>query len=418
MPITQAELGRRLRAAREACGMTQEEVAGHLGVSRTAVAQMELGNRAVTSLELDRLAYLYGRDIRDLLSTSFHNTDALTALFRAHPDVIRQDEVIQALRRCLSRAREITSLEQLLEIQKTATTAIYPLAQPRTRWDAIQQGSRIADEERRRLGLGALPVADVAAVLEAQGVRTAQAEMPDDVSGFTLSEPGAGLFVVVNRHHAPLRQRFSYAHEYSHVLLDRGHFGAVSRERDRDELIEVRANVFAANFLMPEDGVRQSVAALGKGLASRQHAEVFDETAVLRISTRTPPRSQDVQLYDVVQLAHHFGVSRLAALYRLHNLRIVNEAELERLKSEDSERGRHLAKQLELSEEPHVRPRHELRHRLLGLALEALRRGLVTRAKFDELARMAELRPRDVDRLLRDAGLGDDEVIDVLLPGD
>ncbi|PYO36761.1 MAG: XRE family transcriptional regulator, partial [Candidatus Rokuibacteriota bacterium] len=57
--------------------MTQEAVAGRLGVSRSTVAQMELGNRAVTSLELDRLATLYARDIRDFLSDDFLEEDAL-----------------------------------------------------------------------------------------------------------------------------------------------------------------------------------------------------------------------------------------------------------------------------------------------------------------------------------------------------
>ena len=61
MPISVKELGRRLRVARESCGLTQEDVAKHLGVSRPTVAQMELGNRAVTSLELDKLAYFLSR---------------------------------------------------------------------------------------------------------------------------------------------------------------------------------------------------------------------------------------------------------------------------------------------------------------------------------------------------------------------
>jgi Zn-dependent peptidase ImmA (M78 family) len=48
----------------------------------------------------------------------------------------------------------------------------------------------------------------------------------------------------------------------------------VSRESERTDLLEVRANVIAANFLMPEDGVRQFVATLGKGSTSRLDAEV------------------------------------------------------------------------------------------------------------------------------------------------
>ena len=71
MTIAPQELGRRLRKAREGCGMTQEQVSRELGLSRASVAQMELGNRQVTSLELDRLAYLYGRDIRQFLAVLF-----------------------------------------------------------------------------------------------------------------------------------------------------------------------------------------------------------------------------------------------------------------------------------------------------------------------------------------------------------
>ncbi len=87
MPPDRRELGRRLRVAREACRMNQKAVAQRLGVSRSTVAQMELGNRAVMSLELDRLATLYARDIRDFMADNFLEEDALSAPFRAHPDV-------------------------------------------------------------------------------------------------------------------------------------------------------------------------------------------------------------------------------------------------------------------------------------------------------------------------------------------
>src|SRR5690348_13431414 len=109
MPISQGELGARLRLAREACRMTQDAVASLVGVSRSTVAQMELGNRAVTSLELDRLAAIYGREIRDFLAEEFREDDALVALFRAHPDVVEQAQVVDALRACVALGREVTN---------------------------------------------------------------------------------------------------------------------------------------------------------------------------------------------------------------------------------------------------------------------------------------------------------------------
>src|SRR5689334_6147620 len=111
MPVSREELGRRLRLAREARGLTQEDVARHLNTSRATVAQMELANRAVTSLELDQFARLYGRDLREFLSDEFKEQDALSALFRADEAVIQEPHVIDALRNCASLGREVTSLE-------------------------------------------------------------------------------------------------------------------------------------------------------------------------------------------------------------------------------------------------------------------------------------------------------------------
>lgn len=420
MTVTREELGSRLRAAREACGMTQDDVAAHLGVSRATVAQMELGKRAVSSLELDRLAYLYGRDIREFVSDAFREQDALAALFRAQPDVLEQPGVLDKLRECIALGHELTNLERLVGIDRDQSgVATYPLPHPKNRWEAIQQGERTAELERRRLGLGWVPAPDLTELLEMQGVRTALTDLPDDISGLTLSSPDVGLFIVVNHSHHILRRRFSFAHEYAHVLLDRDRFGMISRASDRDELVEVRGNAFAAYFLMPEEGIRRFVAALGKGKPSRVYAQLFDERDILPVEGRTEPGTQEIQLYDIVQIAHHFGVSRPAMLYRLRNLRLITESELKLLKAQDDEgRGRHIADLLDLPEPDHKQARDWFRHRFLGIALEAYRRNAITRSKLNELGAMVLLSANEIDRLLSDAGLAEDGDADVLVPED
>jgi transcriptional regulator with XRE-family HTH domain len=60
-------VGSRLREAREVLGLTQEDVAGALGIPRTSVIAMEAGRRRVTGLELRRLGRLYRRPIEWLL---------------------------------------------------------------------------------------------------------------------------------------------------------------------------------------------------------------------------------------------------------------------------------------------------------------------------------------------------------------
>lgn len=305
--------------------------------------------------------------------------------------------------------REINSLERLLGIQRASSpTATYPLPTPTARWEAIQQGERLAVEERRRLGLGSAALPDVAELLETAGVRTAVVDLPDDVSGLTLNDPKDGLFIVANRQHHVVRRRFSFAHEYAHALADRERFGLISRTSDRDNLIEVRANAFAASLLMPEEGVREYVANLGKGSPSRIYSDVFDGGGSVKVGGRTKPGSQSLQLHDVVQVAHHFGVSHIAALFRLRNLRLLTEAELERLKQlEDAGRGKQLAQGLGLPEPDHEAERNWFRHRFLSLTLEANRREEISYGKFVELATMLAVGRDQVDKLLEDAGFSD-----------
>jgi Zn-dependent peptidase ImmA (M78 family) len=314
----------------------------------------------------------------------------------------------------LALGREITNLERLLGADRDlATLPVYPLQPPRTKWEAIQHGERIAAEERRRLGLGSTPLPNVAELLETQGVRTAQLRLPEDVSGLTLVEPDTGVLVVVNNRqpgHSYVRRRFSCAHECCHVLLDRDQKGTISCASDRESLLEVRANAFAAAFLMPKPGVEEFVQGLAKGRASRLRADVFDEDESLRAEARPAPGSQAIQMHDVVLLAHHFGVSRISALYRLKNLRLVSSPEFEHLKEQDEQGlGKTLATLLDLPDPDREDARNEFRHRFLALGLEAFRRGEITRSKLRELADLVEVAGPDLDEVIAQAGLGEQD---------
>ena len=416
MSIDQAELGRRLKQARESCGLTQDDIAREMAVSRATVAQIELGNRSVSGLELGKLSYLYARDIREFLAPNF-SADGLTAvLLRSEDDA--GDGVKAALRDCIALGHQLRDLETLLGISRsTGSVASYPSVSLGSKWDSIQSGTQTALEERRRLGLGSGPLGDLPALSEAQGIRTGLIAMPSGVSGLMLSDPTVGLFVVVNRDHAAVRQRFSWCHEYAHLLLDRAQMGHVSRESERTDLLEVRANVFAANFLMPEDGVRQFVGALGKGSTSRLHADVFDESGVVPIDSRTAGGSQDLQIYDVVKLSHHFGVSVLSALYRLMNLRLITDKQFGEMKQMDSDgMSRQLAELLGLAEVSEDENISAFYRRYLVLALEGYRREKISRRKLLEIASKLGVGATEIERVVQSLGLVHDEPAEVLVP--
>ncbi len=57
------QLGERLRDARKYLGLKQEEVAAYLKIQRTALSDIESGQRRVEALELTRLAKLYQQPV-------------------------------------------------------------------------------------------------------------------------------------------------------------------------------------------------------------------------------------------------------------------------------------------------------------------------------------------------------------------
>jgi Zn-dependent peptidase ImmA (M78 family)/transcriptional regulator with XRE-family HTH domain len=412
MPIQPTELGDRLRRAREACGLSQEIASSRLNLSRSALSQIELGHRAVSGLELDAFAYLYGRDIRDFLAEDFTADDVVTALFRVAPELEDGGEN-DALRKCLAIWRQTASLESLLGIRpRPLERPPLGLAVPRTKGEAIRQAERVATAERHRLGLGARPLGDLVEWLESEGVRTACIQLPEGISGLTLRHPDKGVFIAINKREPSDRQRFSFVHEYGHVVMDAQRSGLVSRRNERDTIVEVRANAFTAAFLLPEDGVRAVIAGLGKE-GPHTPTELFDESDVTRVGRTGTARAQPIRMYDVVHVAHHFGVSRTAAIYRLGNLGLLNTPERNALLEEDARRGRELAARLRLDHDVAQHDATPPVHRILLLALEAVRREAITRGKFNEVARLVDIPAGEAEDLLRLAGL-EDEPADVL----
>ena len=61
--VDRRAMGERLRAAREYLGFSQDEVARYLGIPRTALSNIETGQRRLEALELTKLATLYKRPV-------------------------------------------------------------------------------------------------------------------------------------------------------------------------------------------------------------------------------------------------------------------------------------------------------------------------------------------------------------------
>ncbi len=165
-----------------------------------------------------------------------------------------------------------------------------------------------AEAERllRESGAYGVPV-PVDVVASHLRLHTTSVGLPDNLSGLLIVE-GEKRVIGFHANHAPVRQRFTIAHEIGHYILhvkpnqsrlflDR--FVAYRRDDEQNkgkDSEEIEANAFAAALLMPE--------ALVRGEITKQGFDLDDEE-------------------DVAELARRFNVSPMAMSYRLINLGLL-----------------------------------------------------------------------------------------------
>lgn len=119
---------------------------------------------------------------------------------------------------------------------------------------------------------------DVEALAVDFGIGILHKDWPNDLSG-AIGKDTKGYFLIVNRNHSALRQRYTIAHELAHRVLHRDQIEKAGIKdtwayRSRlSEADEQAANQLAATILMPVDLLRK-VAAGVVGLQSAQDAQL------------------------------------------------------------------------------------------------------------------------------------------------
>jgi len=162
-------------------------------------------------------------------------------------------------------------------------------------------GAARARETRRELGIdAAAPLCCVLTVVERDlGLPVIVAALPQGIAGCCWRE-GERTVLWANGTQAAVRQRFTLAHEVGHVRCGHDHdvpvetFATIGGKSTDSR--EVQANAFAAELLAPADGVRAAL-------------------------------DGEPSLEDVVLIAARFGISPIAALYRLNTLGLTGRYE-------------------------------------------------------------------------------------------
>lgn len=281
-------LGARIKDAREALGLSQEELAERVGfASRQILSELERGQREVKARELVTIA----RSLR---------VDATTLLAEVEPEqsaVLWRDRPAQNAEEL--QAEFLTWCDRYSHVM-AATGAAHSrrLPLPAATVDAYtfnyRDAEKLAIDVARRLGLGARPASSLQRSLETQfDILIWYLDLGDDGSA-ACAKGAFGSAMLINRREAPWRRNFDMAHELFHLLTWDSMNSAIEADADFAATAERLANAFAAALLLPADEVKSELESHGaSGSLSRA---------------------------DLVAIARDFDVSSEALLWRLLNI--------------------------------------------------------------------------------------------------
>ncbi|MGQ0642515.1 MAG: ImmA/IrrE family metallo-endopeptidase [Gemmatimonadaceae bacterium] len=296
-----AALGQSIRASRDRLELSQDHVAKHLKIPRSAVSDIEAGKREVSAAELVALSRLFGESLEQLVGVAGQPADAELLLLRAAAVPARAQS---QLNRWIHLCETYQQLEECVGEQRDAD--VRPV---RRILSSYEQAHELADEERRRLGLGLTPAHQFLEALEERaGVKVLFLELYDQVSGASVQSKRFGPAILVNRRHSQGRRAFTLAHEYFH-LLTRGrvarsrapHALHLCEERAPDEpkdRAEQLADRFAGRLLLPPQHFVERLLDARRADGTINHV-------------------------DLIGIARYFGVSVQAVFVQLAVLKVV-----------------------------------------------------------------------------------------------
>jgi len=310
------EVGLRVAEARRRAGVNQTDLGAVLGLDKTQISKIERGRRRLDISEVAALASFLKVSTRELLGMAERSKLQLAAR-------LASDAPDEAFRKVQTRARQLVEVDYVL----SEVAGLTP-AEPRPESEqllklgrelagrrasgirAVQaSGKELADASREALGLGTDALGDLPDLIETYfGVDVALSRLGDEADGLCVHGDEVKL-ILASTDFTAGHVRFTLAHELAHHLFGdpREIIGEDHDAMFSDNPIEQRANAFAANFLMPEPGIR----------------------ALLDFREESAP----VSTPGVIALMGHFQVSLAALVYRLNQLKLLSFDEGQRLRS-------------------------------------------------------------------------------------
>ncbi|WP_414516538.1 ImmA/IrrE family metallo-endopeptidase [Nostoc sp. PCC 9305] len=240
----------KLRRCREQFEKSLVDVTTATGIPEYILSALENGERQPTGDEVLIFADYYLCDYQFFISNervaSFDQTETL---FRRYGEEFSKED-----RWAVQEFLFLCECEEFL-LKLIPTNTCSPFSFIKRGNNYREQGKEAANALRKHLGYASNEVPmNIYEDFRSLGFHIFRRQLGNsNISGLFIKHPIAGKCILVNYSEDVYRQRFTAAHESAHGILDDDQEFVISLKTDKKNLVEVRANKFAADYLMPPE---------------------------------------------------------------------------------------------------------------------------------------------------------------------
>ena len=240
-----------LKTLRESAGMSPDDIARKLRISKEKVKAIEDGETSFTMQQIKKLADIYHRPLAVFLMDSPPQLPFTLTDYRINREKKLTPQVYLAQRRAYYLSSKIAEL--------SGKRSQIPL------FDETLKANELAHEFRRNMNMVLIKCQKPEDTLNnykktlEENLLISITEYPfnaDDVRAFCISSDIS--IIVLNEHDKPEIKLFSLFHEICHLLKRTSGICSIDVEQ-KDVEIERYCNLFSAEFLVPEHALKQDI---------------------------------------------------------------------------------------------------------------------------------------------------------------
>lgn len=281
--IIETMIGERLKCARLQAGLSLRDLARMVGVTASAISKYERGLDMPGSAVLLKLSRALN------VSTDYFLRPITVTLsmpeFRCIESKISQKEIKMVMERVRDWIERYLIIENLV-----GYAPVFKFPEIEQNINKVEDVETVADNLRQAWNLGDDPIDSLISILEAKGIKIGLVPGSDNFDALTVFANEKIPVICVKENLPGDRQRLSIAHELGHLLLKMPDAWS-QREKEKASFR------FGAAFLAPKNSVIREL-----GI-----------------------RRNKLDLYELHDLKHQYGISMQALIYRARDLGIIDQ---------------------------------------------------------------------------------------------